>query len=217
FDIVGSAVYAMIGAFLGSKLLFIIVSYEQIIEYQISLVGVIKGGFVFYGGLLGGTLGLFIYAKQFKIDFFRYSDIYATVLPVGHAIGRVGCFFAGCCYGIPHDGFLSYTYTFSVGMTPLGVPLLAIQLIEALLLFLLFLVLLSLILLQKRRVGFCTAVYVITYAVLRFILEFFRGDKGRGVFVLSTSQWISLLLAVLVLVILLQRGRKRKKEQDDTE
>ena len=198
----------MVGAFLGAKLLFIAVSLKQIIEYDISLVGVIKGGFVFYGGLLGGALGLYIYVKQFKLRFFEYADIYATVLPIGHALGRVGCFFAGCCYGIPHDGLFSHTYTATVGTTPLGVPLLAIQLIEAIALFLLFLALLTVFLLSRQRLGFCSTVYAISYAVLRFALEFFRGDKGRGVFIFSTSQWISLLILALVLWVM---RRKKKK------
>ena len=204
FDIISSAVYAMIGALLGSKLLFILVSIQQIVEYEISFVGMIKGGFVFYGGLLGGALGLLIYAKQFKVNFFEYADLYATVLPIGHALGRVGCFFAGCCYGIPHDGFLSHTYTSSVGTTPIGTPLLAIQLIESVLLFLLFTVLLVIYILRKQRVGLCSTIYAILYAILRFLLEFFRGDKGRGVFLLSTSQWISLFILVLVFMLLLR-------------
>ena len=206
FDLAGSAVYTMIGAFLGSKLLFIAVSLQEIVLYEISFIGIIKGGFVFYGGLLGGALGLLIYTKQFN-NFFEYADVYAVVLPIGHALGRVGCFFAGCCYGMPHDGPFSYTYTSTVGTTPLGVPLLAIQLIEATLLLLLFLVLLIFFLLRGKRLGLCCAVYVISYAVLRFVLEFFRGDAGRGVFILSTSQWISLFLLALTLLLLLQKKK----------
>ncbi len=214
FDIVGSAIYVMTGALLGSKLLFIAVSFREIIEHEISFLGMIKGGFVFYGGLIGGALGLLIYIWQFKLKFFDYADLYATVLPLGHAFGRVGCFFAGCCYGMPYDGFFSHTYTASAGTTPLGVSLLAIQLIEAFFLFLLFFLLLAVFLRQSKKLGLCCTVYATVYAVLRFVLEFFRGDKERGVLFFSTSQWIS--LAILISILMLIIRKKYKASQKNT-
>ena len=88
YEIAYSGVYTMIGAMLGSKLLFIAVSLKQIIRENIPLEAVIKGGFVFYGGLIGGILGLFIYCKQYKVAFAPLCEIMATVLPIGHAFGR---------------------------------------------------------------------------------------------------------------------------------
>lgn len=192
FDIAGSGIYIMIGAMIGSKLLFILVSLPQIIELNISFIAMLKGGFVFYGGLLGGTAGLFTYVHQFKMKPAPFADLYATVLPLGHAFGRVGCFYAGCCYGIPWEH--GHIYNSTVGTTPLGVPLLQIQLIEAAALAVLFAALLGLYLKSRRAWG-CTVVYLIAYPTLRFTLEFFRGDAERGGFLwLSTSQWVSLLL-----------------------
>ena len=86
YDLVYSAVYAMIGAVIGSKLLFILVSLEDIIKLSLPWYTYIKGGFVFYGGFIGGVLGLFIYTKQFKMRFADFVDIYAAVLPLGHGI-----------------------------------------------------------------------------------------------------------------------------------
>lgn len=206
-ELVYSAVYSMIGAFVGAKALFVLTAWKQIVAYQIPLENIIKGGFVFYGGLIGGFIGLWIYTKQFKLNIWEYTGIYAVVLPIGHAIGRIGCFFAGCCYGIPFEG--GHVYTHTVGNTPLGVPLLPIQLIEAGCLFLLFVGLLVGFLLHPDNLRRTTYIYLFAYPVLRFILEFFRGDAERGVVLLSTSQWISILLLVFT-VFLMARPAKKK-------
>ena len=197
YDVAYSGVYTMIGAVLGAKLLFLVVSMRQIITEHIPLEAVIKGGFVFYGGLLGGAAGLLIYIKQFRMQeqAIRLCHLYVTVLPLGHALGRVGCFFAGCCYGIPHDGFLSHTYHTAMGSTPLGTPLLAVQLIEAACLCLLFLLLLVVFLKSKQNSGAGILLYATLYPLMRFLLEFFRGDTERGKLLgLSTSQWVSLAI-----------------------
>lgn len=214
FDIAGTAVYIMIGAVVGAKLLFLAVSAPQIIREHIPLEAVIKGGFVFYGGLLGGCLGLWIYVKQFRMDPARFAELYTTVLPLGHAAGRVGCFFAGCCYGIPWK--YGHVYHSTVGTTPLEVPLLPIQLIEAGLLLVLFAVQLILYLRGGKKWR-NTAVYFMVYPVIRFVLEFFRGDTERGVFLgLSTAQWMSIaILAVCVLLML--RAKNSKASTSETE
>lgn len=206
FDIAGSGVYVMIGGILGAKLLFLAVSARQIIQENIPLMAVIKGGFVFYGGLLGGALGLWIYTKQFRMDMGKFADLYTTVLPLGHALGRVGCFFAGCCYGIPWK--YGHVYHSTVGMTPLEVPLLPIQLIESGVLLVLFVVQL-LLYVRHPKTWRNTILYISVYPVARFVLEFFRGDVERGVLLgLSTSQWASLgILAVLGVTLFFARRK----------
>lgn len=214
YDLVYAAVYVGIGATVGAKLLFLIVSVRQIIELNLSFVDVIKGGFVFYGGLIGGLAGLLIYAKQFHMKVIDYFDVFAVVVPLGHAFGRVGCFISGCCYGIHYDGFLSYTYEHSLGDTPLGEPLLPIQLIEAAMLLILFVVLFVLFKRYPDKKGLTSLTYFCTYPVIRFILEFFRGDIVRGSFAgLSTSQWISIIL-LCAAVITYMLYKNRNKQQD---
>ncbi len=210
FDLIGSAVYTLIGAFLGAKLLFICVSAREIVALKLSFIDIWRGGFVFYGGLLGGILGMWGYAKQFKYSMRELAETYAAVLPLGHALGRVGCFFAGCCYGIPHSGILGYTYTETLASTPIGVPLLPVQLIESAFLLILFFLLLLIYLKTGAGLGYTVPTYLLLYAPLRFVLEFFRGDRERGVLLLSTSQWISLGIAATGLVLL---GRKISETQ----
>lgn len=196
YHMVGAAVYAGIGGVAGAKLLFLLVTIRQIIELRPGFEALVKGGYVFYGGVIGGAIGLALYAKQFRLRAVDFFDVAAVVLPLGHAFGRVGCFFSGCCYGVPYDGALSYTYRYALGEdTPLGVSLLPIQLIEAVALFCLFLLLLFLYRSRPMQRGRELVAYLTGYPVLRFTLEFFRGDGVRGgILGLSTSQWISLVL-----------------------
>ena len=212
-DVVLAACFAAVGGLAGAKLLSVLTSIEYIIEYNLSFIDVMQNGFVFYGGLIGGVLGLFAYIKIYKINFFAMFDIFAVSVPLGHAIGRVGCFLSGCCFGIPYDGPLSYTYETSIDPnTPIGVPLLPVQLIESFCLLVLYAVLEVLFAKTSRR-GISLVVYMAAYSVIRFTLEFFRGDIIRGfLFGLSTSQWISLaimLCAAALCFVIIKRHALR--------
>lgn len=213
-ELMYSAVFTFVGAFLGAKLLFLAISMPQIIEAQVSLEAVIKGGFVFYGGLIGGAFGLWLYAKIFHMDLLPFLHVYAMVLPLGHAIGRVGCFFGGCCYGIPYDGPLSHTYTMTISLnTPLGVPLFPVQLLEAACLVVLFGVSLFLFLKFPKKRLLPLQAYLFAYPVIRFSLEFLRGDSERGLLLgLATSQWVSIgLFLIAIAIVVKQQLDKRKK------
>lgn len=221
FDFTCAAVYAVIGGMIGAKLLFILVSLGDIIDLmnagKITILDLVKGGFVFYGGLLGGAFGLWVHGKQFKMDMRDYFDLFATVLPLGHAFGRVGCYFAGCCYGMKYDGFLSLPgwVNRADGTGYWGPNRLPVQLLEAGALLILFGVLLYLYLKKDKR-GLNVSVYGLAYAGWRFFIEFFRGDKVRGVFLISTSQWISLgIIAFIVTLHLIKRYRKKKHPQEE--
>lgn len=212
FDLACSAVFTLGGVVIGAKLLFIIVSLPTIIELKLSPLELIAGGFVFYGGLIGGALGLLLYTRIFKVKLMNIVDVYAAVIPLGHACGRVGCFLGGCCYGMEYDGPLSYTYSEGVlnASTPIGVPLFPVQLFEAGLLLLLFVPML-IIYFKTERTGICGAIYLYAYAVIRFILEYFRGDKERGsLLAFSTSQIISILIIVFVTVFIIMVRKKNK-------
>ncbi len=215
WEIVYSSIYTMIGAIMGSKLLFIVVSWKEIIELELTLVAVIKGGFVFFGGLIGGVVGLWIYCLIYKYNIVPYLDLFATVLPLGHAFGRIGCFFAGCCYGVPSEFGIIYKET--VGMTPLGIKLLPIQLIEAICLLFLFSALVAVYSKTQIR-GICAIVYCISYSVLRFILEFFRGDSERGIFLgFSTSQWICILIVFASVIIIITKQKSQYTQRRKNE
>lgn len=196
-DLLYGACFALVGGILGAKLLSILTSIDIIIEYKIPFIDVIKNGFVFYGGFLGGALGYFIYAKIYKIPFFGLTDNAVQSLPLGHAFGRIGCFCAGCCYGRETDSFLGVIYKNPADPhCPVGVKLLPTQLFESAFCVLLFF---ALMIIHRKfknlKQGTLTVIYVLSYGTFRFLIEFLRGDEARRSFLaLSTSQWISLLL-----------------------
>ena len=210
-DWLSAVAFAMIGAIIGAKLLFIVVSIKEIIRLDLSFYAIIKGGFVFYGGLIGGILGIYIYTRLYKLPTIDYFDAAASVVPLGHAFGRVGCFFAGCCYGMPYSGKFSVTYTTSSGLTPLNVPLFPVQLVEACLLLITFGILYTVSVKYAQKRGLTTVLYIFIYSIIRFILEFFRGDKERGgIGFLSTSQIVSLLLIAGCVALLVFTKRSKK-------
>ena len=195
---------------MGAKLLFVLINLKYVIENSIPFEMLMKGGFVFYGGFIGGVLGLLIYTKSFKLKFLDFAGIYATVIPLAHAIGRVGCLFGGCCYGIPYHGPFAVTYTETLGNTPLNTPLLPVQGIEAVCLLVLFFVLL-IIYFKCNSTTLSVGFYLVGYAVIRFVLEYFRYDAERGsLWLFSTSQWISIMLFVVGTAVII-KGFKNKK------
>ncbi|MGI6498316.1 MAG: prolipoprotein diacylglyceryl transferase [Oscillospiraceae bacterium] len=190
--------YGVIGALVGSKLLYLLSvlpavlrNAEWLRRHPEGLLSFLQGGFVFYGGLLGGLFMVHRYCRRYHLSFRRVTDLIAPAFPLFHVFGRVGCFLAGCCWGVACPS-LGVVFTRSVA-APNFVPLFPIQLVEAGGNFLIFLVLLWLSRRSPPQAPLLP-VYLALYGLLRFFLEFWRGDSLRGFLFLSTSQWISLLL-----------------------
>lgn len=199
-DILFSSCYAGIGLLIGAKLLYIITIIPELVRNKDLLnanpellLHILSGGLVFYGGLIGAFLGFYIYCKQYKIHFIHLLDLIAPSIPLIHGFGRIGCFTAGCCYGIEYDGLFHVVFERSLA-APNGVALLPVQLISSGINFLGCIVL-FIYARNRRKPGKVIGVYLIFYSIVRFIIEFFRGDVVRGIFCgVSTSQWISLVL-----------------------
>lgn len=216
-DIFYMLLYAGIGCLIGAKLLYLIVSVDTYWYPEKSFgenmrywaMVLMSGGLVFYGGLIGAFLGAFRYCVHFKVDFTESLRIVMPTVPLFHAFGRVGCFMAGCCHGVEHDGIFSVTFTNSPA-APNGVPLLPVQLFEAAGNIAVAIVLTVLFL---RNAGLSLAgIYLVCYAAMRFVLEFFRGDAVRGsALALSTSQWISLLVFAVGIALIVNSANKGKQ------
>ena len=175
--------YAGIGALVGAKLLYILVSLPEISAHMDQWIYYVSSGFVFYGGLLGAIIGSVFYCHEFHKDFYGQTNVLVPMIPLFHAFARIGCFFSGCCYGAESE-FLGLP-TFSVYANPMETNRIPVQLIEAGMEFLLFLFL------QFYKENRLYA-YLFFYSIGRFLLEFWRGDPQRGIWILSTSQWISI-------------------------
>lgn len=172
-----------------------------------------EGGLIFYGGLIGGLLGAWLGVKLAKCSFAALEGVVVPFLPLGHAIGRIGCVMAGCCYGMPYEGIGALHYPHSLsGISPQQ-GYFPVQLVEAA-----GDVAICLLLLRRKptpdRPGALLRTYVIAYAILRFAVEFLRGDAIRGSAAgLSTSQWISLALLVVCVGHILYQNRGASRSQ----
>ncbi|NLK27952.1 MAG: prolipoprotein diacylglyceryl transferase, partial [Clostridiales bacterium] len=206
-DVIFASCYAGIGLILGAKILYILTILPVFIDNWNALITdinhlflLLSGGFVFYGGFLGAIIGFLIYAKQYHLNFINLLDLIAPSIPIIHGFGRIGCFFAGCCYGIPYEGPFHIIFEHSP-IAPNGTPLFPVQLLESIC-NLIAGGLLILYAKPTRRPGKVLGLYTIYYTVFRFTFEFLRGDALRGIFLnLSTSQWISLAILPLGLYL----------------
>ncbi len=205
--------YGIIGAFLGSKILFLIISFKDI-DWQRAaepkyLMAILSNGFVFYGGLVGAILFMMLCGKIHKLDVWGYIRDFIFMIPIMHCFGRIGCFCAGCCYGMPYHGPGHVVFPYG-SQAPSGEELFPVQLVEAALVLIIGIVLL--VLKIKKDFFYTIETYLLTYSVVRFILEFFRYDAIRGVaFGLSTSQWISIAVFIGTVISIVYRKKRNKK------
>lgn len=217
-DLFYASLFSLIGIGIGAKLLYIITIIPWIIrnfnsiDFKTLFSMLMQGGFVFYGGLIGGILGLLIYSKIFKISFKKLCMILIPVVPLFHSIGRIGCLCAGCCYGMEYHGFCSITF-YNTEFAPTGIPLFPMQIVESICNLLIFI---AILLTYKKFKGTLKTIslYAILYSIVRFTLEFFRGDIARGILLgLSTSQWISIALFVAGIILWIYSCKKNEKMQ----
>lgn len=171
----------------------------------------LSGGFVVYGGIIGGIFAGYLFCRIKKIDFMKYLDLVVPSIALAQGFGRIGCLLAGCCYGVESHGALSITFHNS-HFAPNGIPLFPSQIFSSGFNFLNFIVLCFL----ARKIktpGKITAFYMIFYSIGRFMIEFYRGDSIRGtVGFLSTSQFISLFVALAGFFLLWKTTISRKEQ-----
>lgn len=219
-EIIYMLLIAAIGVFIGGHLLYGIVNINEIInifknikQYSgfipfIKDLALLFSGQVFYGGLIGGIIAGLIYGKKKKLDK-DYYDVMAPTIPLFHSFARIGCFLGGCCYGIPSK--IGFTYHHAIVESANNVTRFPVQLLEAALNFILFLVLNKMLKKEKYKSNLMY-IYLYSYAVIRFLLEFLRGDTYRGkIWIFSTSQIISILIIIVVTVILLIKRKRKTK------
>lgn len=205
---------ASLGGMIGAKLLYVLVSYRHIDVSKLTdfayLSKWLRGGFVFYGGLIGAA-SAYVWTRK-KIPMQDYSSVIATLLPLAHGFGRIGCHFVGCCHGrnSGHLHHVPYVLYQNSPFAPNFIRLFPVQLAEALGNFLFFFILLYFLFRRGEDKAGNAERYLILYSLLRFFLEFFRGDLLRGRYWLfSTSQWISLFIFFSVLMYGFWKKRKK--------
>jgi phosphatidylglycerol:prolipoprotein diacylglycerol transferase len=180
---------------IGARILYVLVNLNYFFHKPIfEIFKIWEGGLVFYGGLIASIISGIIYLRKKKKDVLQIANIITPSIAIAHAIGRIGCFLNGCCYG-------KVSYKFGLIFPAIGdnLPHLPTQLIESFALIIFFFIVLFFI--KKKFYA-----YLIYYSCFRFVIEFFRGDD-RGVFFLnyfSISQFISALIILFIIYIYLK-------------
>ncbi len=210
------AVWVLIAGLVGAKLLLVLVDWRYFTSHPGQLASIFQSGGVFYGGLIGGMLVAWWYVSRFKLPGWLTADVLAPGVVLGQAIGRLGCFSAGCCWGkactLPWAVTFTDIYASRAVGTPMDTPLHPVQLYESLAAFLIFAFLLWLAP-RKSFHGQVALSYVALYSAARFALEFWRGDPDRGSWlggVVSTSQIIAVVL-LLGTALLVPRVRRSQR------
>jgi phosphatidylglycerol:prolipoprotein diacylglycerol transferase len=209
-------IWIIVSALVGAKLMLVVVERDKFGWSVTELLNLFRSAGVFYGGLIAAVVVALWYLWRHHMPMWTVTDVFAPGIALGHVVGRLGCLFAGCCFGsattVPwaitfHDEFARD----NVG-TPLGIPLHPTQLYEAGA----ELLILGILLWTEKKgrpfPGRTFWTYMLLYAISRYIIEIYRGDP-RGVvnvlsMTLSTSQFVSLLIVPLSLVMLFILGRR---------
>src|SRR5678816_2483356 len=199
-------IYIIISALVGAKLLLVVTDFRTFLSDPSELITLARSGGVFYGGLILAVSVALWYIRKIGLPLWTTCDVFAPGIALGHVVGRFGCFFAGCCWGKPTDVPWAITFTnpyaaANVG-TPLNVPLHPTQLYEAGAEALILVLLLATERKGRAFAGRTSWLYMLLYAISRYIIEFYRGDPRGMVLGMSTSQFISLILAPLSLAML---------------
>ena len=215
-DILLLALYAVPLALIGARAFYIIFETEG--YTFVEMLQVWNGGMVLYGGIIGGAIGVVLYCLIHKKNFFLLADVAVVGLILGQAIGRIGCYFGGCCYGkvvtsesmqwfpfasIQNDGLwhlCTFFYEFALDMVIFAILFILIRKIQT--------------------KGIVLSIYFMSYGFVRFMLEFIRGDTVWTMGSLRVSQYISIILivagaALLTTILLLKRKKKETTKENE--
>lgn len=201
-SILNMSIIAVISGVLGGKLLYIITEIKSYIDDPKQFLD-FGNGFVIYGAIICGGLGVYIYAKRKKWDVLKVLDLTIPSIPLAQGFGRIGCFLAGCCFGAPVKNPSWGVIFKNSQIAPNNIPIYPTQIYSSIFDFCLaaFLLYYSK---KERKKGSIFSIYIIIYSIGRFFIEFVRDDPRGNVGALSTSQFISIFTLILGIVLLYQ-------------
>ncbi len=207
-NIIDIAAVVLISSLLGARLFYVLGFWNEFIGHPAEILAIWEGGMVFYGGLIFGFIALVLMAKAKKMSIITLLDAAAPAVALGYAIGRIGCFLRGCCFGVecnlpwamhfPESAGLRHPtqmYSFAAGL-----------LIFAALIFLYY---------RNKKAGNVFIAGLILYSLYRFIIEFFRFSPSYWLW-FTPSQWISLVLLISITLYIYLRDKKSMIIADKT-
>jgi phosphatidylglycerol---prolipoprotein diacylglyceryl transferase len=206
-------IYCALMGLLGAKIFMILFDWRHYLNDpgDIFSLSTLQAAGVFHGGLIAAVVFAYLYTRHFKMPWLTTADVFAPGIAIGHAIGRIGCLMAGCCYGQVCDRPWAITYTnpeaSKMSNTPLFQPLHPTQLYESAAELLVF-AFLWMRIKKPHRSGDIIGLYLVISSVFRFVIEFYRFHEQDLWFGLSLTQWISIALLLLGAAMLVGRRRE---------
>jgi phosphatidylglycerol:prolipoprotein diacylglycerol transferase len=211
-NIVDLFFYTVLSGFIGSRLLFVLINFDVYRQHPAQIFKIWEGGLVFYGGLALAVMVAFWYMKWHRLPTWKLADLISPLIALGLSFGRIGCFFAGCCYGKETSLPWAVVFRNRDSLARLNVPLHPTQLYDAVNGLAIFLFLSWM---EKRKTfdGQIFWLFLFLYATTRFFIEIFRGDPRGFLFgdLLSTSQAIGILLAIFSLFMLFYMKKRCRR------
>lgn len=213
--------YTLLAGIAGAKLALVVVDFDYYLRDPAALLGTIRTAGVLIGGVACGVIVFILYARRHGLPALVLADAGVAPLALAQAIGRLGCFAAGCCWGVPTSGWCSVTFTDPAANAQTGVPLheprLPVQLFQAGTDLALAGVLTLLWRRRLRPAGTVFWAYAVLYGFERSVIEIWRGDASRGLWLggaVSTSQILG-GIGVAVGLVMLARGALARRRAED--
>jgi phosphatidylglycerol:prolipoprotein diacylglycerol transferase len=223
--------WIMVSGILGARIAYIMANFGYFMERPSEMIMITEGGLVYYGGFIGGGLGMLLFSRLRKMGFMSLVDFVITAVPVSHFFGRIGCFINGCCHGAPAGGKLAVTYPHlsqpwrrhvELGLFHRferirSLPVHPVQLYEAVFNLLLFAVLLFVYPRYRTKPRKTVGLYLMVYPVGRMFSEMLRGDERNPAFgAMSVAQVVSLALMIFGIAIFITAARKNESSKEST-
>jgi phosphatidylglycerol---prolipoprotein diacylglyceryl transferase len=218
--------WVMLSGIFGARAAYVIANWRDFAMKPWTVFYIHQGGLIYYGGLVAAGAAVFVFARRHKTALLELTDFVVTALPLGHALGRIGCLLNGCCYGRRYNGLLGLRYPpqsapwldqvdagIITSSAPASLPVIPVQLLEAGYNVIVFLILLG-VYRRNKESGTVTAMYLILYAAGRFSFEFLRGDPRMFLGPLDVAQWLSLIFCVAGCGMLLLVTKTKKEWKD---
>ncbi len=202
----------VLSAIIGSRLLFVLVNFDHYQDHPLQIFRIWEGGLVFYGGLILAVAVSLGYLKWNRLPVWKFADLFSPSIALGLFFGRIGCFFAGCCYGKETSLPWGITFTDPNSLARLNFSLHPTQIYEAISSLVIFFFLNW----KRRRKTFDGQIFwlfLLLYSAIRFLIEFWRDDPRGFLFggIFSTSQGIGIFLAIASLFMLFYLKREQRR------
>jgi len=214
-QVMDMAFVMIVWAIIGSRLFYVLINFSYYKAHPLDIIKIWQGGLVFSGGLVATAAAMWGYLRRHRLAFWSTGDLWAPSLALGQAIGRFGCFMAGCCYGRPTGSSWGVMFTHPQSLAPLNIPLYPTQMFEVGSGFAVFLALIFLHG-KKKFEGQVFLWYLILHSTARLFVERFRGDERGlipGTEMSATQLLATLILVGSVVVLLVMRSRWEKKNR----